>query len=87
MSERSLNKLSPELQEIVMQAGKNSTEIQRRESARLYDEVLVKIKAEGMQINEIADVAAFREKVKSVYETFRPRIGDEIMDVALTAVQ
>ncbi len=87
MSERSLNKLSPELQEIVMQAGKNSTEIQRRESARLYDEVLVKVKAEGMQINEIADVAIFREKVKSVYETFRPRIGDEIMDVALTAVQ
>lgn len=87
MSERSLNKLSPELQEIVMQAGERSTEIQRRESARLNSEVLGKIEAEGMTINKIENVAAFRDKVAQVYETFRPRIGDEIMDTALAAVQ
>jgi len=87
MSERSMKKLTPELQEVILKAAKVSTYNQRKMATALNQEVLEELEAEGMLINEISDVSAFREKVQPVYEKFRKTIGDEIMDAALNEVQ
>jgi TRAP-type C4-dicarboxylate transport system substrate-binding protein len=42
-----------------------------------------KLKQEGMQVNMVQNQAAFQQKVKSVYEEFRPSIGDEIYDLVM----
>lgn len=87
MSEKSFKKLTPELQEVILKAAKVSTANQRNMMITLNQKVLENLASEGMAINEISDVSAFREKVKPVYEKFRKTIGDEIMDTALNAVQ
>jgi TRAP-type C4-dicarboxylate transport system substrate-binding protein len=44
------------------------------------------LKEKGMKINNIKDVAAFRSKVKPVYEQFKPSIGADVYDQVMKAV-
>lgn len=87
MSKKTFDKLSPELQEKVREAAKMAIEEQRKKNQANTEEIIASIKEAGMQVNEISDPAAFREMVKPVYDQFKPKIGDELFDKALKAVQ
>lgn len=86
MSQRSLNKLSPEKQEIVRKAAAKAIERQRATVAQNEQNLLGKIQAEGMQVNQINDVEVFREVVKPVYEEYRTKIGAETFDQVMTQI-
>ena len=44
------------------------------------------LKAKGMTINTTKNPAAFRDKMRPVYDEYRPQIGADLMDRWLVAV-
>ncbi|WP_163849111.1 TRAP transporter substrate-binding protein [Pseudooceanicola aestuarii] len=81
MSKRTWDKLSAEEQEIVRTAGRNSTELQRelwqeREAASMQV-----VRDAGVEVNEVADKAAFQAAMDPVYEEFlaaNPDLADMV---------
>jgi tripartite ATP-independent transporter DctP family solute receptor len=61
---------------------------QRKVSRALSDKSLEKLKAQGMQVNELspAEQARIREQAKVVYEKHAPTIGKEVVDKMMAAL-
>jgi tripartite ATP-independent transporter DctP family solute receptor len=78
MSERYWNKLSPAQQQAVKNAARTAIEKERRMNRENVKKLVEKLKTEGMSVNSVSDPAAFRKKVKPVYEKFRDSIGEDI---------
>lgn len=87
LSKKTFDSLSPELQAKVREAGKLAIDAQREQSQANTQEIIASIKAAGMQVNEVSDPAAFRKLVKPVYDQFKPKIGEELFEKALKAVE
>ncbi len=87
ISKRTYDKLTPEQQEAVREAGKATCDEQRKQNAANEAKTIEELKAKGMEINTIKDAAAFRAMVKPVYDEFRPNIGDKRLDAFLAAVE
>ena len=60
------NKLTPEQQDIMMEAGKVASEYCRQISEEKENEVLDQLKAEGCNVVEVTDVAKWQDAVKDV---------------------
>lgn len=86
MSQQALERLSPELQAVVRSAARKAIERQRETIASNEKALIEKIKAEGMQVNDIGATQAFRETVAPVYEQYRERIGADLLDRTLKQV-
>ncbi|NYT23687.1 TRAP transporter substrate-binding protein [Alcaligenaceae bacterium] len=86
-NKRFLDRLDTEKRQAVLDAARKATLEQRKTSDALARQVAVTLKEKGMEVNEIEDPAAFREKVKPVYERFRKDIGSDLLDEALAQVQ
>jgi tripartite ATP-independent transporter DctP family solute receptor len=86
MSKRRFDRLPEEVQTAILEAGREAINNQRTTVARLEQDVLNQLRADGMEINEIEDPAAFRTLVAPVYEEFEPSIGSDLMNAALQAV-
>jgi len=86
MSERSLNGLPEDVQQAVIAAGEAAIATQRETVAAAEADMVAALEEKGMEINEIEDVGAFREKVAPVYERFEPTIGADLLGQALDAV-
>jgi TRAP-type transport system periplasmic protein len=86
MSQRTWEKLSKEQKEAVQRAARKAIERQREINAANEKEIKTKLQGHGMQINAIKDPAAFRAKVKPVYDEFKPSIGADLFDGVLKAV-
>ena len=87
MSKRRFNSLSPEQQTAVRKAARKTIEEERRMNTKNVEVLISKIEEKGMKVNEVKDPAAFREKVKPVYEEFRPTIGSDILDAVLAELK
>jgi TRAP-type transport system periplasmic protein len=86
MSQRTWDKLGAEKQKAVKLAMRKAIDLQREKNADNVAKLLEKLKQEGMKVNKVKDPAAFRAKVKPVYDEFKPSIGPEFMDQVLSAV-
>lgn len=86
MSKRAFNRMSAEEQAIIQAAARKAIERQRAAVAQNELDLLERIAAEGMQVNEVTDAAAFRETVKPVYDEYRDSIGADVFDRALGQV-
>ncbi|MFC3606789.1 TRAP transporter substrate-binding protein [Stutzerimonas tarimensis] len=83
ISKQVFSRLSEEQQAAVRTAAEKAIERQRAEVAKNEQQLIEKIKAEGMAVNEVANTQAFREAVRPVYEEYRPRIGADLVDRAM----
>jgi tripartite ATP-independent transporter DctP family solute receptor len=83
MSKRIYDKLPANLKKAVRDAAVTATAEQRKASATNARELVAALQAKGMKVNPIADPAAFRGSVKSMYEKYRTSIGADVMDEAL----
>ncbi|CUK10839.1 Extracytoplasmic solute receptor protein YiaO [Shimia thalassica] len=70
MSKKAFDALTPEQQEIVKTAGKNSTDLQRKLWGEREAASMEIIKAGGVQVNEIADKSAFQAAMGPVYDGY-----------------
>jgi len=87
ISKRRYNSLTPDQQKAVRKAGRKAVVEARRLNTKNVEELIDKLKAKGMQVNNVKDPKAFRAKVKPVYEKFRPTIGSELLDRVLAEVK
>jgi tripartite ATP-independent transporter DctP family solute receptor len=83
MSKKTWDKLTPEQQTAVRNAARTAIDKERAMNMENVRNLVDKLKQEGMQVNMVQNQAAFQQKVKSVYEEFRPSIGDEIYDLVM----
>ncbi|MBO6895487.1 MAG: TRAP transporter substrate-binding protein [Roseibium sp.] len=76
MSKRTFDSLTPEQQAIVKEAGRNSTELQRKLWQEREAASMAKVQEGGVAVNEIADKAAFQAAMAPVYEQFLAQSPD-----------
>lgn len=86
ISEKTWKKLSDKQKAAVKTAVSEGIAAQRKINAANTDKLLKKLASAGMKVNKVKDPAAFRAKVKPVYQQFKNSIGADIFDVVLKAV-
>ena len=89
MSKKFWDKLSPDEQQLITEAGKEAT-VAEREIIRAYAaDALEKLKAEGMEVTTLpdAEVAKLREMTKPVWTKFTKQFGQDSADAMLTALK
>lgn len=84
VSERFMNGLSEEMQATVREAAKIALQRQREINDKNEGAALKALEERGMKVNEIENHAAFREKMKPVYDAYRDSVGADLMDMALS---
>lgn len=87
MSKRTFDKLPKGLQAVVLEAGRSSLEPQRKTVAANVAVLTANLEKKGMKVNRVNDMAAFRDAMKPVYEKYRSRVGEDMMDGVLAAVK
>lgn len=87
ISRRSFDRLPADIRPAVLEAGAEATREQRAFNGRLQTQFRDSLARHGMQVNEVADKAAWRRGVLPMYESFRGQIGADIVRDALAAVQ
>ncbi len=83
MSKSVWDKISPEDQDIVAEAATSWGLKQRDMVASANDELIEKLKAEGMAFNEV-DKAAFMEAVAPIWESQQDVYGEELLSILNT---
>jgi TRAP-type C4-dicarboxylate transport system substrate-binding protein len=68
ITDEAWNKLTPEQQDILVEAGKAASEYNRSISEEKENEVLEQLKADGVTIIEVDDITPWQEAVKPVIE-------------------
>jgi tripartite ATP-independent transporter DctP family solute receptor len=86
ISKRSFDRMPADMKAAVVEAGREATAEQRATNGRLQAQFRRSL-AGRMQVNEVADKAAWRRGVLPMYESFRGQIGADIIRDALAAVQ
>ena len=87
MSKRVFDRLSPELQKQVLEAGKIASKAQRAAMAAEDGKLIGTLQSKGMKINKVADVQPFRATMTGVYDKARAQVGDELMNDLMKAVE
>lgn len=87
VSKQSFKRLSDDEQQAVRDAARAAIERQRKTSAENEADILQKIKDTGMEVNQVADLTAFRDRVSGIYDKYRDTIGPEVVDAALAKVK
>lgn len=87
MSKASWDKLSPEDQQIIKQAAKDSEKVQIQEYDKLEKMSEDKVKAKGNQIIALPDqeLQAFRDKEQPLYDEYKAEFGDFFTKIAAAA--
>jgi tripartite ATP-independent transporter DctP family solute receptor len=87
ISKRTLDKLPGDLRKAVQTAANSAIAMQRQVAAADARKTLSTLEGNGMKINPVSDVAAFRTVVKPVYDKFRQSGQSALLDKALAAVK
>ena len=87
ISKRNFERLKPEQQTAMRQAAVEATAAQRKQALNDSQEILADLKAKGMQVNTVANVAPFRSAVKPVYDKFRESGTGSLLDKTLAAAK
>jgi len=84
ISKASYSRLTKDQQAKLVEAANAALKVQRETVSKNNADILEKMKEAGVQINDIPDRSAFREKTKPVYDKFRDVIGADVVDSALS---
>lgn len=87
MSKRSFERLPEDLQQVVRDAADDAVAEQRVRQQEVEAQTIENLEAKGMEVNQIADVTAFRDAVRPLYEKYREAIGSELMDEVFAIIQ
>lgn len=79
MSEKAFQKLPEDLQQLVIEAGAESAQVNREAEAELTANAADFLEEKGVKIVE-PDLEPFHDKVKPVFEMARERFGDDLID-------
>ena len=80
MDAKFFNKLPPDLQKIVADAGKEAATFEVVEEKRQLSAAIKTLEAKGMKVNSVGDKSAFMEKVRPIYAEYQDKIGKDVID-------
>lgn len=88
VSNRIWGQFSPEDQALLKQAAIDAGQWEIEKSRAELDDTLATIKERGVQVTELTDAQhdAFVEATRSVYDTWTPKIGEDLVNMAQDAV-
>jgi TRAP-type transport system periplasmic protein len=86
VSARLYKKLGAEDQKTLKEAARAACEDQRKFNAKMEDKDIAALKEKGMEVNKVGGLTAFRDKMRPVYDEYRPKIGAELMDQWMAAL-
>mgnify|MGYP001114086340 CR=1 FL=1 len=69
ITDEAWDKLTPEQQDILMQAGKEASEFNRQISEEAENKVLEELKADGINVIEVDDITPWQEACKDIIES------------------
>jgi len=75
--------LSPEYQTIFLESAHEAAVYERAMVKEIEADLLNKLKEKGMEINEVPDKKPFQEAVKPLYEEFKEKIGEDVLEMVL----
>lgn len=84
-SKRNLDKLPKDVQKIILDTARELSAFQRDYSKKLEDELIVQLKAKGMDVYEIPNKKAFQDAMQPVYKQFESQFGKDLIDKILAA--
>ena len=87
MSQKAFNKLPPDVQAMVREAGKSVVGPQRQATGANVTDAAAILEKRGVKVNMVKDIASFRPLMKPIYDKYRSQIGADVLDGALAAVQ
>jgi TRAP-type transport system periplasmic protein len=82
-SDQRWKKLTSEEQGIFRTAAREAAAFERAKIKEIISDVLGKIKATGMAVNEVANKKPFQEAVKPLYTKFEGDIGKDVLDAVM----
>lgn len=82
-SDQRWKKLTSEEQGIFRTAAREAAAFERAKIKEIISDVLGKIKATGMAVNEVANKKPFQEAVKPLYTKFEGEIGKDVLDAVM----
>ncbi len=78
-------RLSPEDQAAFQKAAMEAAQYERQTIEGIIQDLIAKLKAKGMKVNEVPDKRPFMEMVKPVYKQFEGKIGKDTLEMILKA--
>ena len=84
-SEQRWKKFSTEEKEIFKKAAREASAFNRNALKGINDDILKKLAAAGMVINEIPNKKPFQDAVKPMYTTFEGEIGKDVLEAVIKA--
>ncbi|MFG3452825.1 TRAP transporter substrate-binding protein [Stutzerimonas stutzeri] len=85
VSERFWKRLPAEYQALLVDASKEMATYQRQVSRSMNDQLKAEMKASNMSVTELSpeQIAAFQERLKPVYEKWKDKIGEDLLNSIL----
>jgi tripartite ATP-independent transporter DctP family solute receptor len=84
-SEQRWKKFSAEEKEIFKKSALEAAAFERNATKGINEGILQKLKAAGMNINDVPNKKPFQDAVKPMYQKFEEEIGKDVMQAALKA--
>jgi tripartite ATP-independent transporter DctP family solute receptor len=84
-SDQRWKKLSAEDKEMFKRAAREASAFNRNALKQINDDILKKLSAAGMVVNEVANKKPFQDAVKPMYSKFEPEIGKDVLDAVIKA--
>ncbi|MFZ7102456.1 MAG: DctP family TRAP transporter solute-binding subunit [Peptococcaceae bacterium] len=81
------NSLTPEQQKIVADAAEAGGYRTEELNDELEGQAIEKLKNQGVEVNDTVDKEAFKKAMQPVWEEFREKYGNELLDLALSYVK
>ena len=82
-SDQRWKKLTSEEQGVFRTAAREAAAFERAKIKEIISDVLGKVKATGMAVNEVANKKPFQEAVKPLYTKFEGEIGKDVLDAVI----
>jgi TRAP-type C4-dicarboxylate transport system substrate-binding protein len=85
MSKQVFDSVSPEIQQAILDAAKETIPEQRKIWAAYVEEAKTQLKAKGMEFNEVDNIQDFQAKAQPVYKKYEAVVGADLIQAIIDA--
>ncbi len=83
MNKKKLDSFSPDLQKVIWEASRKAVAYQLEYIQQAWEDSMKIIRSKGVQVNNVKDVNAFRDRIKHMVTQYDKEIGNNLVDAVL----
>jgi len=87
MSKQVFDSASPGVQKAILEAAKETIQVQRKIWADFVGKAKSQLKAKGMEFNEVDNIKEFQAKAKPLYKEYEPIVGADLINGIIEAAK